>query len=254
MAKKFFLGGADGEMRRIREVLEHSVISFVDAGLGWGAKASAYGTQIVEAATAGDTPVLIELELDCTVPMDTVVVDHHGPRASEPASLLQVLSLLGIEPTRLDTLIAANDSGWFVGMQAVGATAEEMLKIRAMDRAAQGITAEQEAEAERALNGINLIGDVRVIWMAHSKCAPVGDRLAIVALTEGKPIPQYLVLSDDGEVNFSGDGALCVALKEKFQGWNGGTGLGKAGETAFWGGYPDHTAVVEFVREAVGAK
>lgn len=255
MAKYFFLlGGHDAEMERIRMVLENARLPFLDKFLGWGAKASAYGEDLPGIAL-NYTPVMVELEIDCELPEGTIVVDHHGSRSAEPASLLQVLTLLGIEPTRLDRIVAANDSGWFAGMQAIGATAEEMEAVRAMDRAAQGITDEQETEAVRALaREPEYIGPVRVIRMSHSKCAPVGDRLAVAAIAAGKPIPQYLVLSQDGEVNFSGDGALCATLKEKFGGWNGGSGLGKAGETAYWGGYPDHEAVVEFIREAVGAK
>ena len=251
---KFFLGGWDGEMARIAAVLDENNVSFWFKELKWGeAKASVYADEIAAAAAEGKRVVLVELEVDITVPEGTIVVDHHGSRSGEPASLLQVLALIGVTPTRRDELFAANDAAWFDGLMAAGATREEMLEVRAADRAAQGITREQENEAERALTApVEMIGNVRVIRMAHSKCAPVGDRLAVSAITAGKPIPQYLVLSQDGEVNFSGDGALCVALKDKFQGWNGGVRLGKSGETAYWGGYPNHDAVVEFVRAAVG--
>jgi len=232
-----------------------------DAGLGWGAKASAYGEEIAEAANAGKTPVLVELEVDIDLPEGAVVVDHHGDLSGEPPAILQVLDLLGLEPSRWDLLVAANDAGWFPGLMGEAeipgmgrlsppATAEEMAQVRAADRAAQGITPEQEAEAERALaTPTEYIGPVRVIRMGHSKTGPIGDRLAIAALTAGEEIPQYVVFSGDGEVNFSGDGAICTALHEEFSGgWAGGAGLGKEGQTAFWGGYPDHPEVEEFLR------
>ncbi len=258
----FFLGGADAEMRRIAEVLAEAGIEYHDAGLGWGAAASAYGDAIAEASGAGKTPVLVELEVDCDLPEGVVVVDHHGDRAGEPPAILQVLNLLGREPSRWDLLVAANDAGWFPGLVGEAeipgmgrfsppATAEEMAAVRATDRAAQGITPEQEREAERALAAlVEEIGGVRVIRMSHSKTAPIGDRLAIDALASGRPIPAYLVLSGDGEVNFSGDGALAAALHEKFPGgWAGGAGLGKVGGSAFWGGYPDHEEALAFIRE-----
>lgn len=247
----FFLGGADAEMMEIRAVLEEAGQSFTDAGLGWGAKASAYGAQVQEAADAGMTPVLVELEIDTAVPEGTAVVDHHGERAAEPASLLQVLALLGQEPTRWQALVAANDAGWFPGMVAMGATPEEMAAVRAAERSAQGITPEQEQEAARALLGQDqLIGDVRIIRMSHSKCAPIGDALAIAAFAAGRPVPAFLVLSEDGEVNFSGPGDIAQALHEKFPGgWAGGSGLGDPAGSAYWGGYPPQEKVLEFFQD-----
>lgn len=258
----FFLGGADAEMRRIAEVIAEAGVEYRDAGLGWGAKASAYGNAITEAARVGKTPVLVELEVDCGLPEGTIVVDHHGERSGEPPAILQILNLLGRKPSRLDLVVAANDAAWFPGLLGEAeipgmghlsppATEDEMAQVRAADRAAQGITPEQEREAERAVSApVEEIGNIRVIRMAHSKTAPVGDRIAIEALSACRPIPAYLVLSEDGEVNFSGDGALAAALHEKFPGgWAGGAGLGKAGKTAFWGGYPNHKEVLMFIRE-----
>jgi len=125
-----------------------------------------------------------------------------------------------------------------------------------MDRAAQGITSEQEAEAERALaEAEEKLGDIRVVRTSHSKTATVIDRLAVEALAEGRSIPAVLVLSGDGEVNLVGsaDGALCQSLKDRFPGsWAGGSGLGQAGEVAYWGGYPDHEEVVDFIRSHLG--
>lgn len=40
---------------------------------------------------------------------------------------------------------------------------------------------------------------------------------------------------------------LCQILKDKFQGWAGGSGLGNENGTAFWGGYPDHKVVTDYV-------
>jgi hypothetical protein len=239
----FFLGGADAEMRRIAEVCAEAGVAMSDAGLGWGAKATAYGSAIAEAAEAGFTPVLVELEVDCELPSGTLVVDHHGERASEPASLLQVLALLGREPSRWDVLVATNDSEWFLGLLAVGATAEEMGRVRAADRFAQGTTPEQEEEAERALSApAEYAGTARVVRMSHSKCATVTDRLW-PSWPDGRE--NVLILSMDGEANYFGDVTVREALHKRFSGgWIGGDPTGNG----FWGGYPDHKEVVAFLQ------
>ncbi len=258
----FFLGGADTEMSRISDVLAETGCEVRDANLGWGARASAYGEDDFAAVAAeGKTPVLIELEIDCKLPEMAIVVDHHNERADEPPAILQVLNLISIAPTRLDYLVAANDAGWFPGLvgdadiPGMGrleppATEKEMKLVRGGDYTLQGITNEMLVEIDRALDApVEMIGPVRVIRMSHSKTGPIGDALAIPAFAKGELVPQYIVFSEDGEINFSGDGALCTALHEKFEGWSGGAGLGKAGETAFWGGYPNHKDVENFLRE-----
>lgn len=246
----FFLGGMDAEMVAIRQALDEIEAPYLDAGLSWGTKASHYGDEIAKVACWEMTPILVELEVDIDLPKGAVIVDHHGSRAGEPASILQVLNLLGVEPTRYEFLIAANDSGYIPAMVAAGATQEEVTAIRLADRSAQGITPEQEDDAEEAIyasdaEAIATLGGLAVIHLAHSKCATVTDRLFQYWKDE---MEKLLVLSSDGEANFFGDGALCAELKEKFGGWNGGSGLGKAGESAFWGGYPNHLEVEAFIR------
>ena len=253
----FVLGGNDAEMERIREVLSAQHIPWIQPVRGWGSKE--FGPEQIgaEGMAPGTRVVFVECAPSADYPRVRahVVVDHHGDNAGLPASLTQVLDLLNVEPTRWDIVVAANDSGWIPGLQAMGATPEEMTAVRAADRAAQGIEDWHEQEAALALKRpVEMVGNVRIIRMPHSKCAPVGDTLAIEAIANGQPVPQYLVLSGDGEANFSGDGALAQALFEKYRepnaarAWAGGSGLGKAGETAYWGGYPDHEELVEFIR------
>lgn len=238
--KKFFIGGKDLEMVNIVEVLTKNNQPFVDEGLGWGAKASAYARKISEAATEGFTPVLVELEVDIDLPRGTIIVDHHNERAGEPASILQVLDLLELEPSRWQRLVAANDSGYIPAMLALEATEAEIAQVRLEDREAQGITPEQEAEAERAISAADTIGRLMVVRMSHSKTSPVADRLF------GKS-DQLLILSGDGEANFYGNGALCSELKAKFEGWSGGAGLGDPKGNGFWGGYPNHDELLKFI-------
>jgi hypothetical protein len=267
---KFFLGGDDAEKTRIIEVLTEASVGYVDAGLKWGAKTSDYGSEVfVKAEQDGFVPVLVELELDCDMPETAVVVDHHGELSGNPPAILQVLELLGIKPIRWDLVVAANDAGWYPGLQGKAeipgmgrlnppATEAEMKKVRF-----SGYSDEVVSEANRALAvPQETVGNIRIIRMSHSTTGPIGDAFAIPAIFSGVEIPQYVVFSENGETNFSGDGALCAELAEEFPEapapWNtekmekcfsGGAGLGKVGETAFWGGYSSQTKVLKFLTQ-----
>ena len=237
-------------MLRISEVLLAAGETVVDKKLGWGAKLSAYAEDLSQ-LEAGVIPVLVELDLDCEVPQSGIIVDHHGDLSQRSASILQVLDLIGQEPNRKDLLIAANDTGYIPGMLAAGATQSEVEEIRAIDRSASGeITQEMEEQAEAAIEAANAYevaqtGEVVVIHLPHSKTATVADRLFSSWKNQ---FEHLLVLSEDGETNFYGDGALCQALYEKFEGWAGKPGLGKKGEHAFWGGYGPQDEVELFIK------
>ncbi|PIQ91336.1 MAG: hypothetical protein COV70_04165 [Parcubacteria group bacterium CG11_big_fil_rev_8_21_14_0_20_39_22] len=181
-------------------------------------------------------------------------IDHHGEEAHRPPSVLQVLSILEEDGFNISNstrrwveLVAANDSGYIPAMLRIGATPEEVSRVRAADRAAQGITVSQEAEAERAIaSAEKLDSGLLVVRLAHSKCATITDRL-FGTWPDGRE--NLLVLSGDGESNYFGDGAICASLKEKFQGsWGGGSGFAKAGESAFWGGYAPQDEVLKLIR------
>ena len=247
------LGGYDAEMLAIADACRKAGVAVVDKHLGWGAAASAYKEEIAAAISEGKTPVLVELALDIELPANAVVVDHHNENAGRPASILQVLDLLGQQPTRRQQLIAANDCGYIPGMLALGATPEEVAEVRLADRSAQGITPEQEAEAERAIAAAQVVNGVSIIKMAHSKTATVCDRLFNPDKEQ-----RLLILSADGESNFYGNGKLCQLLLGEdtgaktaegytiyshFGGWIGGN-LPTSG---FWGGYADQAEVEKFV-------
>jgi len=244
-----FLGGHDAEMKTIADLARNNGLVTHDKGLGWGAKASAYAKEIRTAIEQSNTPVLIELTYDLTedIRRDQIVeIDHHGDRAHEEASILQFADLVGVTRTRMMQLIGANDSGYIPAMQQSGATPEEIAQIRALERREQGISMEQERQAEEAIEAMTRFpesADLIVVRLPHSKVAPVTDRLHGTQDRQNS-----LILSGDGEVNYFGDGVLCEQLKEQFEGWNGGSGLGKKGETAFWGGYPGHEEVEEFIK------
>lgn len=233
-----FCGGYDAEMVEIIHVCREAGVEVIDHHLGWGPHVSSYKKEIAEAFAAGKTPVLVELGGAEDVP-GAIVVDHHNEKVGNPASILQVLNLLGLQPSRRQQLIAANDTGYIPGMLALGATPEEVAEVRLLDRSAQGITPEQEAEAERAIAAATVVNGVTIVRMAHSKTAPVCDRLYT-----GKE-QRLLILTDAGEsheVNFFGSWALCEALYDRYgeegqwHTWKGGeTTLSSGAKTGFFG-------------------
>ena len=260
----FFLGGNDLEMECIKKLLEEKGISYSDANLAWNnANVSSYEDEIKKVISEGKVPVFVELKHDMNMPFEFIDIDHHNENADREASILQVADLIKIERTRDMELVGANDSGYISAMIKVGASKEEIAKIRRRDRMMQGITDEQEKEAIRALNeSTEVIDGLTIVRMKHSKTATITDRL----FDENKP-QNLLILSEDGEVNYYGDGELCKMLQgnkvgqkpapwdnslmideyDNFGGWAGGSGLGKKGESAYWGGYADFDKVQEFV-------
>lgn len=253
----FFLGGNDAEMRRIKEILAENGQTAVDKSLGWGAKASAYEAELTRIQFEDFKPVLVELMVDCPLPKGTVVIDHHGDRSGEAPALIQVLDLLGIKPQRKDYLISAMDAGYIYGLRSIGATPEETADLvgihwncTTFTKVAEGLITlaknsintkvpdggEAECwhvtEAVRAAVEASMIGEMAVVHCRHSKTA------LITAHLFGKQnFQNILILSDDGEVNYYGNGQTIRDLVEHFPGgWSGGSGLYPATEECkkFW--------------------
>lgn len=251
---QFFLGGKDLEMATITQLLHERGVPCSDKSLGWGARASDYADEIEAAGLIGrgeTTVVLVELEPD--LPSDggadrgyrIVHVDHHGSRSNGPASILQVCELLGVEPTREHLLVAANDSGYIPAMRAMGASDEEVKRIRAADRAAQGVTREMENAARIALERLFRDGNLRIVHLPHAKCSTVTDRLfetwpddrenLLVTTPPERPIESG---RPEVQLNYFGRGDVCAALKERYaphRSWGGGKGFGSPDGQGFAG-------------------
>ena len=246
-----FAGGYDGEMIAIINACREAGVEVMDKHLGWGASVDSYTEEIEKVISEGMTPVLVELGGAEQV-SGAIIVDHHNENVGKPASIIQILDLLGVEPSREQQLIAANDNGYIPAMLALGATAEEVAKVRYADRAAQGITPEQEIEAERAIAAAEVVNGVTIVRMAHSKTATVCDRLF-----DPEKEQRLLILSGDGESNFFGNGELCKLLQgdktgKTPEGWDiysnfGGWIGGNLPISGFWGGYGDQKAVLDYV-------
>lgn len=238
----FFLGGRDLEMVTIAKLLASCDASVHDRQLGWGAKASAYAEEIATCRAAGQTAVLIELiddlELSQAVAAGVVFVDHHGDRAGEdqPTSLEQVFQLLGSPPGRWSRqydLVAANDRAYIEGMLALDppATRAELEQIRAADRAAQGITPEEEAQGRAAVDHCVWAADGRltIVQLEHSRTATVTD---VLHTSLGGPGYQNILILSPQQTLFQGSGRAIEWLKAKYpHGWWGGA----LPQRGFWG-------------------
>ncbi len=109
------------------------------------------------AAGCHPAPQVYGVELAGPNGYGAVDVDHHyyqgDDRRSKLSSLEQVAGLLGVELTRRQRLVAANDRGWIPAMlsEVDGVSEVEIESVRAQDREAQGLTAVDRARAERDL-------------------------------------------------------------------------------------------------------
>ncbi|MFQ5752469.1 MAG: hypothetical protein ACE5HI_10770 [bacterium] len=220
----FFLGGYDAEMCEIRRLLESQKVPFHDKHLSWGAKASDYAEELKN--LQDEIPALIELQIDMPIPRKAIVIDHHNERAGKdvPTSIEQVAELLGIQLTRWQKLIAANDRGYIPGLKEAGATPEEIEKIRRQDRKCQGVTEEEEKQAEEICRNFSSSGPLDVLDIPFTHVSPITDRLF------GQYQNLLIVTPDD--INFFGDGKIVQALAKAYPGsWSGGN----LPEQGFWG-------------------
>lgn len=177
MERLFLLGGHDLEMQEIKCLLISHGEHFADAGLNWSnAHLSAYASIIAE------EPELdyygIELKEDCSLPKHYTRIDHHNDYNNRPASILQVAEILGITPDRHMQLVAANDAGYIPAMLALNASKEEIDDIRKLDRAAQGVTEEDERLAELSLSEhLTTLDGLFIVHAQTSRFSAICDRL-----------------------------------------------------------------------------
>jgi hypothetical protein len=209
----FFLGGGDAEMAEIRAILAEKKIPFHDRGLSWGARISDYEAEI-RALPPGSVPVLVELTPDGMVPQNAVIIDHHGEQAGEDreTSIEQVAALLGVELNRRRRLIAANDRGHIRAMQAMGAAAEEIREIRALDRSAQGVTAADERLAERSVAERMAVHGAKTAFVESltERTSPITDRL-------WDRFEHIFIRTPEGNFFYSGKGHVIQRLKVRFE-------------------------------------
>ena len=175
----FLLGGYDLEMLTIRQMLEgRDGCTLLDKHLQWGnAQLSAYQEEL--SRLDGYANIYgIELQEDIPLPQKYHRIDHHNDWAGNPSSLEQVAVVMGVELTRYQQLVAANDKGYIPAMEALGASAEEIEDIRRKDREVQGVTDKDEFLAEKAIaNCLRTHGDITLVQALSSHFSPICDRL-----------------------------------------------------------------------------
>ncbi len=261
----YLLGGQDAEMRVIKKKLQENQQRYFDHQLKGGAKIQDYSQQISKILEAGDIPVAIELANTENI-KNVVDINHHDKKSNRPASLLQVMDRLHLKPSLFDELIAANDSNSIPAMEKVieryrfqiestaNKTVFEELKnqwiriIRKIDRHEQGITPEQEKQAEEAIKNRQDVynGWLSIVHLPHSKCATVTDRLY-------GTYQNLLILSENGESNFYGNGEISQELKNNYEdSWTGGPGFGSPySADSYWGGNFDQSEIENYVKDKV---
>lgn len=225
----FFLGGTDLEMREIERLARKAQSRITDNHLLWGARLSDYSTEVDAAQAEGWTCVAVELADDMPSQWPArnhlILIDHHGPKAGGVSSLRQVFNLLELPSacwTRRLALVEANDIGHVAALRAARATEEEIVRIRAEDREAQGVTAEEEEAGRRALAKAEVSANGwTIVRLPHARCATVTDPLA----TDPRfaHLPANVLVCSPKEVNAFGDGDAMLALDRSFSGgWIGG--------------------------------
>jgi hypothetical protein len=222
---RYFLGGHDLEMVTIGKLLSVHGADFRDAGLRWGARASAYGKHLASAVAEGCRIVLVELEVDIELPRyaEVVIIDHHGLLAGKnrPTSLEQVANRLGITAetfaaNRWWQLVSANDRGHVRAMRELSpaATDDEVRTVRQLDLTAQGIGRAEMVSAREAAKRARRVGQGR---LTIAECSD--DRTGLVAeMLEpffGGAGYENLLVVGQTQFGFYGSGQVVTALAER---------------------------------------
>ncbi len=227
------------EVRNLLETAGHAVISFPGWwGMKWEEILTGSQKEIKKFLSENSVENIYGVKLTGESEWSIKNIEPYRPGHQTP--LQAVAEICGIALSEHQNSVVVNTTSWIPGLQNLGLAQGRIAAIRLTDRASQGINPDQEAQAVRAWGLRTENEQLTIVRMEHSKCAVITDRY----------YGQYtnlLILSEDGEVNFYGCGELCSKLQEKFAGWSGGAGLGQKGESAFWGGYPNHQKIQEFL-------
>ena len=248
----------DLEAQAIIGLLKRNEEDVLITGQNWGASWDKLEQKIKEIVESykeqGKQVYGVELQGDSN---GAINVDHHiygeDDRSNPKSSIEQVAEILGVGLTLDEQFVSANDKGYIPAMEKLGAELgisgedlqEIIANIRMRDREMQGVTPEQEAQAQEAVEKLGEIAEKREyiqLDLPHSKTSTITDRLY------GK-YDNLLITSGDGETNFYGTTEIIQMLNERFPGgWSGGQ-LDQG--SGFWGGYADQSAIKAAVQEAL---
>jgi hypothetical protein len=224
----FLLGGQDLEMITIRKILKENGLrekrDFLDKKLTWGACLSAYQNDFhPQRINVG-----IELIEDISPPDNYLQIDHHNELDDRPSSLEQVADLLDIQLNRFQLLVAANDKGYIPAMKKMNATEGEIQEVRKKDRAAQGVTEEDENRAILSIqHHLKVRQGITIVESFSDKFSPITDRLV------GQTNDRLLIYYKD-QLTYYGMGKK--KLVKKFQNWiSEGKAYSGGGADGFFG-------------------
>lgn len=229
------------EVRNLLEKAGEAVISFPGWwGMKWENINTNFQNEIQKFHSENPDGEILGVKLTGDCEWQAEIISPYLPGQKSP--LQKVAEIVGQQLTEYQNSVVANTTTWIPGLKNLDLAQGVIDAIRLSDRASQGINPDQEAQAVRAWETRTETEGLTILRMVHSKCATITDRY----------FGQYtnlLILSEDGEVNFYGDGYICSELQKKFQGWAGGAGLGSKNGSAFWGGYPNHQEVQDFIQD-----
>ena len=251
----------DLEAKTIVEMLKREGEEYLVTGQTWGASwenlEEELKAKIEKAMSQQKTVFGVELQGDSD---GAINIDHHiygdDDRSNSKSSIEQVAEILGVELTLDEQFVSENDKGYIPAMENLGKELkikkedlqEIIANIRMRDREMQGVTLEQEEQAQEAVEKLGKIEGKREyiqLDLPHSKTSTITDRLY------GK-YDNLLITSEDGETNFFGKTEIIEMLNEKFPGgWSGGQLSQGSG---FWGGYADQSDIKTAVQSALHKK
>jgi len=179
----------DGEAVEIERLLkqadEHALISRQIWGASWRGLEEEIRRELVRFQEEHPEGVIYGIELAGPEQLGAVNIDHHRYRdedRSHPlSSLEQVAEIMGVELDGRQQLVAANDRGYIPAMLELGATDAEVDDVRRQDRQAQGITSEDEEQAEKDLAAAKWLGAKVDVWCPQRATSAHSDRLYGVA-------------------------------------------------------------------------
>ena len=164
----------DLEAKTIVEMLQREGEDFLVTSQAWGASwkklEEELKAKIEEAKREEKTVYGVELQGDSN---GAINVDHHtygeDDRSNPKSSIEQVAEILGVELTLDEQFVSANDKGYIPAMEKLGAELgisgedlqEIIANIRMRDREMQGVTPEQEAQAQEAVEKLGEIAEKR---------------------------------------------------------------------------------------------
>lgn len=178
--KIFLLGGMDLEMSVIRDMLkEHNVVYYDNSPKWNNAVLSSYNDVLKKYHNKNNVIVYgIELTEDITAPENYIRIDHHNDFSHKPSSLQQTADLLDVEMSYFYKLVAANDVAYIPGMKQLGATEQDIIRIRTLDRKCQGVTDEDEAAAEKSIKeNMRIHNGLTTVRSYTTSFSPICDRL-----------------------------------------------------------------------------